>query len=159
MGYTPLFYPGRFPPPRLFFRSNSNSLSFVPSIPPIPVVFEKFNKGATASSSPSRPAKHPFSTWSYHFLAFGVVLFLFPPLATKGRSTDHTVSPPEFTKVGLHLLGRSSLRPLFNMAKLKPGEKIGSEKIRPVYSRINRLRSYIGVDSSGFESDTGGQDR
>ena len=51
-----------------FFRPLSNSLSFAPSLPPIPVVFKNFSISATPFSSPSRFANHLPPTWGCHMM-------------------------------------------------------------------------------------------
>ena len=59
-------YPSRSSPSWSFLRSHSNSLSFAPSLPPIPIVFKNLSSGANAFSFASRPANHLFSTWVCH---------------------------------------------------------------------------------------------
>ena len=44
----------------------SSTLSFAPSLPPIPVAFKNFSSGATAFSSPSRLTNPLLSTWGCH---------------------------------------------------------------------------------------------
>ena len=62
----PEFYPRKFSPSWSCLLAHSNSLSFAPSLPPIPVVFRNFNHGATAFSFPSRLANHLLSTCGCH---------------------------------------------------------------------------------------------
>ena len=62
LGFPSWVYPRRFSPSRSCLLAHSISLSFAPSLPPIPVVFKKFKNGPTAFSFPSRSANHLLST-------------------------------------------------------------------------------------------------
>ena len=59
----PEFYPRRFSRSWSCFLAHSSSLSFAPSLPPIPVVFRNFSSGATAFSFSSKVANHLLSTY------------------------------------------------------------------------------------------------
>ncbi len=64
LGFLSWIYTRRVSPSWSCLLANSNSLSFAPSLPFIPVVFRNFNNSAT--SFPSRLANHLLSTCGCH---------------------------------------------------------------------------------------------